>query len=82
MFGKIENNQNLNKKGIGLGLYICKMITNQFDGDIKVESEEGIGSIFTFTMELYDLLQVVEISYSKKSKKSSIYTENFIILNE
>jgi K+-sensing histidine kinase KdpD len=36
MFGKIENNQNLNKKGIGLGLYICKLIANQFNGDIKV----------------------------------------------
>ncbi len=38
LFGKIDNNQNMNKKGIGLGLYICKMIANQFEGDITVES--------------------------------------------
>jgi two-component system sensor histidine kinase EvgS len=26
LFGTIKNDQNLNKKGIGLGLNICKMI--------------------------------------------------------
>jgi signal transduction histidine kinase len=50
LFGKVDNDQNMNKKGIGLGLYICKMIANQFEGDIFLESELNIGSIFTFTM--------------------------------
>jgi two-component system sensor histidine kinase EvgS len=27
LFGTIENDRNLNKKGIGLGLCICKMIS-------------------------------------------------------
>ena len=54
LFGTIENDQNLNKKGIGLGLFICKTIVNQFEGDISLESELGIGSIFTFTMALFD----------------------------
>jgi hypothetical protein len=30
------------------------MIANYFEGDITVESELGIGSIFTFTMAIYD----------------------------
>jgi signal transduction histidine kinase len=30
LFGTIENDQNLNKKGIGLGLFICKTIANKF----------------------------------------------------
>ncbi len=28
LFGTIENDRNLNKKGIGLGLCICKMVFN------------------------------------------------------
>jgi signal transduction histidine kinase len=54
LFGTIENDKDLNKKGIGLGLYICKKICNQFEGDIEVVSDLGKGSIFTFTMKVYD----------------------------
>jgi K+-sensing histidine kinase KdpD len=36
--GSIENNKNMNKKGIGLGLLICKIITKEFDGKIDVIS--------------------------------------------
>jgi K+-sensing histidine kinase KdpD len=32
----IKNDKNMNKKGIGLGLCICKIITNEFDGEITV----------------------------------------------
>ena len=37
LFGTVENDKNLNKKGIGLGLCICKMISTQFGGDIYVD---------------------------------------------
>jgi signal transduction histidine kinase len=54
LFGTIENDKNLNKKGIGLGLYICKKICKQFGGDIEVVSDLGLGSMFTYKMRLYD----------------------------
>jgi two-component system phosphate regulon sensor histidine kinase PhoR len=41
LFCKIQNERNLNKKGIGLGLCICKMISKEFGGDIFVLSEFG-----------------------------------------
>jgi signal transduction histidine kinase len=47
----------MNKNGVGLGLYIAKQITLQFDGEIDVDSEVGEGSTFTFRFKLYNTEQ-------------------------
>ncbi len=38
------------RKGLGLGLFICKEIVRRHRGDIWVESKLGIGSTFHFTL--------------------------------
>jgi histidine kinase len=38
------------KKGIGLGLYICKGLVEAMGGDIWAVSEVGVGSTFSFTL--------------------------------
>lgn len=38
--------------GTGLGLTITKKLVNLFHGDLKVESEEGRGSTFHFTLKM------------------------------
>ncbi|QCR21811.1 tetratricopeptide repeat-containing sensor histidine kinase [Pontibacter sp. SGAir0037] len=38
------------EKGTGLGLMLCKEFVDNLKGSITVESEEGIGSTFTFTL--------------------------------
>jgi len=41
-------------QGTGLGLAICEKLVNLMDGDIAVESETGLGSMFTIRLPLYE----------------------------
>ncbi|MNE05380.1 Sensor histidine kinase RcsC [compost metagenome] len=40
-------------QGTGLGLAICEKLINMMDGDIAVESEPGLGSLFTIRIPLF-----------------------------
>ena len=44
----------MNSNGIGLGLYITKMIVEQFGGNVGVDSAIGRGSTFHMQFELSD----------------------------
>jgi len=52
LFGTISSTKKLNTKGVGLGLSICKMISNAFGGDTAVLSKKGLGSIFMASLSL------------------------------
>ena len=36
LYGLLESSREVNAKGVGLGLFICKKIVNKFKGDITV----------------------------------------------
>lgn len=52
LFGFIKDTQQLNTKGIGLGLHICQQIVRQFDGEIICRSQFGQGTTFAFLFML------------------------------
>ena len=53
-FGKIQETRHLNPQGIGLGLVISKLLSQELGPDsegLQVESEEGKGTCFYFLIE-------------------------------
>lgn len=51
-FEQADNSENARKQGIGLGLAISRRIVRMMDSDIKLESEPGKGSSFSFNVKL------------------------------
>ena len=49
-FGQIEQKGDKNQQGTGLGLAISKKLVELLGGKMWVESEEGVGSTFYFTL--------------------------------
>ena len=53
-FMQFENNLTRKYEGSGLGLSITRKLLELLDGSIKVKSEAGVGSTFTFTLPIKD----------------------------
>jgi len=53
-FGQISKAKDINRGGMGLGLTISKMILQQLNGEITVDSEYHKGSTFTFRIPIED----------------------------
>ncbi|MGZ8557054.1 MAG: response regulator [Chitinophagaceae bacterium] len=51
-FNQAETSTTRKYGGTGLGLTICKKIVNKLGGDLQLESEQGKGSRFFFTISL------------------------------
>lgn len=53
-FGRIRNSETANIRGTGLGLYITRNILQMMGGRIWVRSTPGKGSIFSFSLPLFE----------------------------
>ena len=52
LFGFVQSTQQVNTRGIGLGLVISKKIVEQFDGEIDFISKYGEGSTFGYKIRI------------------------------
>ena len=66
LFGFIDETESKNTSGIGLGLMISDKLVNEFGGKFDLNSEEGVGSTFSFTIKLESAKDM-----EKKSKSTS-----------
>ena len=55
IFGKFWQAKRGDKRGVGLGLAIARGIVEAHGGSIAVRSEMGRGSIFTFSLPMYEV---------------------------
>ena len=68
----VSRDAETSQNGYGLGLPLCKIIVEKLGGEIKVESEVGKGSTFTFTMPFEGSIGGVE--QGKTTTTSSVRT--------
>lgn len=68
MYDTYDSRQSSNLKGIGLKFSICKEMLSMMQGDIRVESIEGIGlcTYFSFCNEIIDETSMISLEDHKK----------------
>ncbi len=66
-FDQVERSYTRYFQGAGLGLAICKRLVKLMNGNMAVESEEGVGSCFNFTLP-FDLLEELPIQESSEEE--------------
>ncbi|WP_340202063.1 two-component regulator propeller domain-containing protein [Ascidiimonas sp. W6] len=58
-FYKVQNKQQDNIDGVGIGLAVTKELVQLLNGEIKVSSKMGQGSVFTFTLPIQNKAQII-----------------------
>jgi signal transduction histidine kinase len=66
-FVMLEDENNLNKQGSGLGLSICKTLTNLLNIDLKFTSEYNVGTEAILTIPVNEILES-EISFFEEEE--------------
>jgi signal transduction histidine kinase/CheY-like chemotaxis protein len=78
-FKRVENDKSIQVGGLGLGLSISKAYVEILGGRINLESEEGVGSTFYFSIPLQYVTSEPIVVKSIKEKEG-MKSENKIIL--
>ncbi|MBK1810256.1 PAS domain-containing protein [Clostridium sp. YIM B02505] len=63
-FGQVDSNLSRQAEGTGIGLSLVKLLVENLDGTIEVESEIGEGSSFTVTFPMKEYVEKNEKKYN------------------
>jgi len=74
-FYRVDNSSTRTIGGTGLGLYICRKITEMYNGRIWAESELGKGSTFYINLPRIDSAKATELMAKEKSQQPIIQNE-------
>ncbi len=80
VFNQADGSNTRKYGGMGLGLSITKGLLTLLNGDIKVESVENKGSVFTVTIPIIDALKADNNAVELKVPKLKTY--NFLIVGK
>lgn len=58
LFDRFWQGRGADRRGLGLGLFICKALAEAHGGSIQVDSPPGAGSTFSFTLPVYRAAQL------------------------
>ncbi|MCR5322804.1 MAG: response regulator [Lachnospiraceae bacterium] len=80
-FERIEQERNRNIEGTGLGMSITTRLLELMDSKLEVESEYGVGSVFSFELKQkvvnWEPIGDFETAISERSGKNAKYHEKF-----
>lgn len=76
-YARLDEHQTMNHKGTGLGLSICKKIVEQMGGNVRVESEIGVGTKFHIEIALKSIDRI----YSPMSSCAEYPNDSPFLLN-
>lgn len=68
-FYQAENNYRHHQEGSGIGLALVKENVKLLDGEIKITSQEGIGSTFTVILPVTNKAEIKPVIYSSSERR-------------
>lgn len=81
-FKRVDNSSRRKIGGTGLGLALCKEIITKHNGDIWIESTEGVGTTVYFTLPLASQHELKKISDNVLIEQKYVSNRNIMIVED